>query len=291
MEKYLIVNADDFGIHSAVNHAVYKAFHEGFLTSTSIIAGGKAFEEAVDLAKKMPGIGIGVHLTLVGSIPGVMPAEEIPSLTWEDGVLCQNYMKLILRDLQGKIELDDVYREWDAQIQKVLSTGLSITQVDGHQHMHMWSRFTPIAIELCKKYDIPCMRVSDEKFFFGFNGKNMIRSFAGTGLSLMSRLHRPMLKKNGIKTNDHFYGMLYGGHFSEERMYHVVTRIPEGVTEFMCHPANNEKSMEDTFHWGYHGEWELKALLSHKIKDMVKEKHIKLISYRELNQLGVIDED
>lgn len=52
MEKYLIVNADDFGIHSAVNHAVYKAFHEGFLTSTSIIAGGKAFEEAVDLAKK-----------------------------------------------------------------------------------------------------------------------------------------------------------------------------------------------------------------------------------------------
>lgn len=290
MRKYLIVNADDFGIHHTVNEAVYRAFHEGILTSTSLMAGGAAFDEAADLVKKMPGIGVGVHLTLVGSLPGVAPKEEISSLIGEDGRLCESYINLIIRDLQGKIKLEDVYREWDAQIQKIINRGITITHVDGHQHMHMWNRFTPVAIELCKKYKIPCMRVSDEKFFFGFNGRNAFRSLAGTGLSLMSRLHRPELRKKEIQTNDHFYGMLYGGHFSEDRMKKVLQNLSTGVTEFMCHPSASESSMEETFHWGYHGEWELKALLSPEIKKVVEENHIELISYRERNEMELTNE-
>ena len=53
MKKQLIINADDFGIHEAVNLAVYRGFESGILTSTSIMAGGDAFSSAVRLSREM----------------------------------------------------------------------------------------------------------------------------------------------------------------------------------------------------------------------------------------------
>lgn len=66
------------------------------------MAGGEAFDEAVSLARSMPELGIGVHLTLVGGLFTVLPAKEVPSLTWEGGHLCNDYLELIKRDLAGK---------------------------------------------------------------------------------------------------------------------------------------------------------------------------------------------
>lgn len=103
-----------------------------------------------------------------GGLPTVLPPEEVPSLTWENRRLCTDYVELIKRDMNGLVLMDDVYREWDAQIQKILDTGLPVTHIDGHQHMHMWNHFFPIALTLAKKYHISCMRVPDEKSFLRF---------------------------------------------------------------------------------------------------------------------------
>lgn len=69
---------------------------------------------------------------------------------------------------------------------------------------------------------------------------------------------------------------------TEQRMYDAAGKLEAGVTEFMCHPAANSQLMESTFHWGYHGEDELKALLSLRLKNELKEKDVELISYRDL---------
>lgn len=65
-------------------------------------------------------------------------------------------------------------------------------------------------------------------------------------------------------------------------MYDAAGKLEAGVTEFMCHPAANSQLMESTFQWGYHGEDELKALLSLRLKNELKEKDVELISYRDL---------
>ena len=237
MKKQLIINADDFGIHPAVNEAVRKAATEGILTSTSLMAGGDAFDEAVEMARSMPSLGIGIHLTLVGGIKPVLPPSEVPSLTWDNGVFCHDYGNLIVRDLEGKISLSEVYAEWDAQIQKIMNTGLPVTHMDGHQHMHMWPHFYPIARDLAKKYHISCMRVPDEDVLFGMKDGHIIRWAAKNGLSLLSRMHRSDLKKNHVRTNDHFFGMLYGGHLSPERFAKFILQTRPGITEIMCHPS------------------------------------------------------
>lgn len=284
MKKQLIINADDFGIHPAVNEAVRKAATEGILTSTSLMAGGDAFDEAVEMARSMPSLGIGIHLTLVGGIKPVLPPSEVPSLTWDNGVFCHDYGKLIVRDLEGKISLSEVYAEWDAQIQKIMNTGLPVTHMDGHQHMHMWPHFYPIARDLAKKYHISCMRVPDEDVLFVMKDGHIIRWAAKNGLSLLSRMHRPDLKKNHIRTNDHFFGMLYGGHLSPERFAKFILQTKPGITEIMCHPSADTRAMEDTFHWGYHGEDELAGLLADINRELIEKKQISLISYRDVRE-------
>lgn len=284
MKKQLIINADDFGIHPAVNEAVRKAATEGILTSTSLMAGGDAFDEAAEMARSMPSLGIGIHLTLVGGIKPVLPPSEVPSLTWDNGVFCHDYGKLIVRDLEGKISLSEVYAEWDAQIQKIMNTGLPVTHMDGHQHMHMWPHFYPIARDLAKKYHISCMRVPDEDVLFGMKDGHIIRWAAKNGLSLLSRMHRPDLKKNHIRTNDHFFGMLYGGHLSPERFAEFILQTKPGITEIMCHPSADTRAMEDTFHWGYHGEDELAGLLADINRELIAKKQISLISYRDVRE-------
>ena len=284
MKKQLIINADDFGIHPAVNEAVRKAATEGILTSTSLMAGGDAFNEAVEMARSMPSLGIGIHLTLVGGIKPVLPPSEVPSLTWDNGVFCHDYGKLIVRDLEGKISLSEVYAEWDAQIQKIMNTGLPVTHMDGHQHMHMWPHFYPIARDLAKKYHISCMRVPDEDVLFGMKDGHIIRWAAKNGLSLLSRMHRPDLKKNHIRTNDHFFGMLYGGHLSPERFAKFILQTKPGITEIMCNPSADTRAMEDTFHWGYHGEDELAGLLADINRELIEKKQIILISYRDVRE-------
>lgn len=284
MKKQLIINADDFGIHPAVNEAVRKAATEGILTSTSLMAGGDAFDEAVEMARSMPSLGIGIHLTLVGGIKPVLPPSEVPSLTWDNGVFCHDYGKLIVRDLEGKISLSEVYAEWDAQIQKIMNTGLPVTHMDGHQHMHMWPHFYPIARDLAKKYHISCMRVPDEDVLFGMKDGHIIRWAAKNGLSLLSRMHRSDLKKNHIRTNDHFFGMLYGGHLSPERFAKFILQTRPGITEIMCHPSADTRAMEDTFHWGYHGEDELAGLLADINRELIEKKQISLISYRDVRK-------
>lgn len=284
MKKQLIINADDFGIHPAVNEAVHKAATEGILTSTSLMAGGDAFDEAVEMARSMPSLGIGIHLTLVGGIKPVLPPSEVPSLTWDNGVFCHDYGKLIVRDLEGKISLSEVYAEWDAQIQKIMNTGLPVTHMDGHQHMHMWPHFYPIARDLAKKYHISCMRVPDEDVLFGMKDGHIIRWAAKNGLSLLSRMHRPDLKKNHIRTNDHFFGMLYGGHLSPERFAKFILQTKPGITEIMCHPSADTRAMEDIFHWGYHGEDELAGLLADINRELIEKKQISLISYRDVRE-------
>lgn len=282
MSIKLIVNADDFGIHPAVNEAVYQGFTQGILTSTSIMAGGGAFEEACQMAKSMEGLGIGVHLTLVGGIKSVLDAKSVPSLTWEDGVFCQNYLQLIQKDLKGQINTEEVYNEWDAQIKKIMDAGLKVTHLDGHQHMHMWSRFFPIALALAQKYRISCMRVPDESYLHGFSIKNSFRYFSKNGLSLMARSHRPMLKRFAIASNDYFWGMTEGGHLNEKNLNHIIDSLHDGINEIMCHPSANEKEMENIFHWGYHGEDELASICSLMMKEKIEKKEIQFISYEAL---------
>lgn len=280
--KKLIINADDFGLHRTVNEAVIVGYKNGCLTSTSIIPSGKAFDEAVQLAVKNPGLGIGVHLTLVAEAP-VCDPDSIPSLVSKDGLFHRHYPQFFVKYFLGKINLDEVRRELMAQVDKVIKTGLPITHIDSHQHLHIIPGILDIVIDIAKTYRIRAVRIPDEPYFFiGGYPFSFFRIVARAGLTFLARLARVKVKKNGLAVPGHFFGMLAGGNLQEKYLYNIINQMPEGVSEIMMHPAVDSKVLQNIYKWHYNWENELKALTSNNIAKLIESKKIRLVSFGEL---------
>ena len=78
--RRLIINADDFGFTSGVNRAIAEAHLHGVVTSSTLMANGKSFAGAVELARDMPSLSVGCHVVLIDGEP-VVEADALPSLT------------------------------------------------------------------------------------------------------------------------------------------------------------------------------------------------------------------
>src|SRR6516165_9853249 len=160
--KNLIVNADDLGWTEGVNRGIVDAHRKGLVTSSSLLANGHAFASALAAAQSNPQLGIGVHLNLSDG-PPTAPAEEVRGLLNEVGELEEGPESLLLRIVSRSIAMQEVEREWDAQIHKVRRNGIEPTHLDGHKHVHMLPGLFEIALRLAKRHEIPAVRVAHEE--------------------------------------------------------------------------------------------------------------------------------
>ena len=166
--KELIVTADDFGYSRNVNRAILKCFKEGIVTSTSLLANTKYFEESVKLLKSNKSLDVGIHINLTE----FRPLTKAKTFTYGNGNFIgkakwfNGYYKNA-----GKNEIE---KEINAQIAVVISSGLKITHLNGHNHIHMLPNIFDIAISLAKKYRIKYFRLPYEAAL----SKEAIRAYA-----------------------------------------------------------------------------------------------------------------
>jgi len=280
--KQLIINADDFGLHETVNLGIMEGFFAGCITSTTIMASGNAFDHAVSLAMDNKQLGVGVHLTLIGEKPVCKP-EEITTLVDSTGHLSPGYPQFLLRYILGNIKLDHIRRELTAQVQKVVDSGISITHLDSHQHLHIVPGILNITIEIAQAFGIKAIRIPAEPYFFiGGYPCTAMRIVARAGLTFLARLACKKIKKHQLVMPNHFFGMLAGGNMQEEFLGAIIESLPEGITEIMMHPGINNEILNKTYHWNYHGQEELAAVTSDKIRQSLATRNIKLISFGDL---------
>ncbi len=275
----VIINADDFGIHTEVNQAVIEAYEKGVLRSTSLLASGPAFDEAVALAKQCPGLGIGIHLCLVGSLPTILSPREVPTLVNANGLVPESYIPFVKKVMEGQIDYEQVYRELDAQIEKIMVQGLNITHVDSHQHMHMLPPIWAIVQTLMKKYGLHRLRVPQEEYTFKTFSAGPFRVMGRNGLTFLSRKAMADIKRLHFTTTDYFWGMIDGGNMNVHNLTYILQRMPFGVHEIMMHPGKSTAALSQVFSWGYHWEDEFHALISPTIKELMKERHIEPIHF------------
>ena len=145
--KKLIVNADDFGSHELVNSAVEDAFNNGICRSASLMAGGKFFNHAVEIAKAHKDLGVGIHFTLVKGSP-VLPPSEIKSLVNSSGDFYDDFSFFVKRYLTGRINFDEVRAELSAQARKIENSELKISHFDSHQHLHVLPKILPRLLKI-----------------------------------------------------------------------------------------------------------------------------------------------
>ncbi len=276
----LIINGDDFGMAQNINEGILKAHTHGILTSTSIVPQGLAFDHAVDILKKNPSLDVGIHLTLIEETPLLRP-EEVPTLVNKSGKFFSNAKQFFKRYLLGRISKDDVQRELEAQFKKVLNTGIKITHIDGHQHMHVLKDVFNATIKLAFKYDIPVIRIPEEKIKLHnfFRKKVLPRILSLYVLNFISRQRR---NENNLIHTDHFAGFLFGGKLNKNNLLTLLQHLPgSGVCEVMCHPGMKDNSSIYS-HWGSNWSSELDALTDKDILNFINEKGIELVNFDTL---------
>ncbi|CUH93945.1 hypothetical protein P22_0007 [Propionispora sp. 2/2-37] len=283
--KQLIINADDFGLHELINEGIIEGHTAGCITSTSIMANGEAFEQAAQMAEQHPGLGVGVHLTLVGGASPVARGD-IHTLLTPEGLFFPNYGQFIARYIGGKISKTHIEYELRCQLQKVAGRGIRITHVDSHQHLHVLPGITEVVGKIAKEFKVNKVRIPAEPInFLGAGPFRMSRFVARAALTGCSWLARRKYKKGSFSAPQHFFGMLAGGTMLPPALQYVIENLPDGVSEIMVHPGKNTEALRQLFPWGYHWQEEMTALKSKKIADLLQKEKIKLIHFGELEKL------
>jgi chitin disaccharide deacetylase len=287
--KQLIVNADDFGYTRGVNSGIVRGFRDGIITSTTIMASGPAFEDAVERAKKNPTLGVGCHLVLVGGAC-VERASEIPSLADTEGRLPRNVAALTGKLLAGAVQREDIARELRAQINKVIEAGITPTHVDSHKHTHLYPAVMEQVVRVAEEFGIRRMRKPFEgagmllKSAFGDGWGSLKQSMgalvAGTAAPQFERLARA----HGISTPARFWGMAATGNLNRQTILSMMDSLPDEVNELMCHPGEYDEELErSSTRLKRSRELELEALIDPAIRAAIQQKGIQLIDYRGLN--------
>jgi chitin disaccharide deacetylase len=286
--KNLIVNADDLGWTEGVNRGIADAHANGIVTSASVLANGTAFPDAVELARRLPSLGVGVHLNLTNGAP-VASREAVPSLLNDQGEFEGGPEGLLLKIATRALELVEVEREWDAQIRRVRDMGIRPTHLDGHKHVQMLPGLFDIALRLAKRHGVAAIRVSHEssRLRAALSGSTEQRAAVvlkqgvqARGLKLLARDAHRQAEEGGIATADHFCGVAQTGELTREGTLRLLRSLPEGTTELMCHPGYADEDLRNSgTRLQQSRQKEIEILTDPEVRNVVASQGIRLIDY------------
>lgn len=237
----VIIHADDFGLHPALNEGIERAHRDGLVTSASLMPLGTAFDDARRRCANLPQLDLGLHFALVG-VP-----EAPPTL----GAFLKAYAL-------GRFPAQAIEAALRAQFDAV--RGLPLSHIDSHQHLHALPSVMRVVCRFASEHGIRAIRLP-------IDGPPQAsvppaRRGQAAALAIMARLSRRYVTAYGLKTTDHFAGMAVSGHLTAGTLAAYLAGAKPGVTEIVCHPGADNAALTKAFDWSYDWEGEMTALCS-----------------------------
>jgi len=297
--RRLIVNADDFGLTAGVNRAILETHASGVVSSTTLMANGPAFEDAVKAARSAPNLSVGCHVVLVDGTP-VSPPEAVDTLlairSAEPGKFYSSLSAFAARAMLGGFDRDQLVAEVTAQIRRIQASGLRVTHLDTHKHAHMFPEILKAllrAARICgvraiRNPFVPVKALRAAQFkhrrelWKRYGQVRLLNSFSGQ--------FRQRMKRSGLLTPDGVIGVIETGtrdNPNDNSGYSSLLRqalvsLPEGTWEFVCHPGYNDDDLRGA---GTRllacREEERRLLTSVELRQFLEEQKICVIGYRE----------
>jgi len=286
--RRLIVTADEFGVHVAVNEAVEQAFTGGILTCASLMMGAPATADAVERARRLRGLGVGLHLTLSDGAP-ISPLHTVRGLIDSNGRFRDDLARTGFNWAFNPLIRLQLAQEINAQFQAFISTGLVLDHVNVHQHLHLHPTVSSLLIHIGRRYGLLAIRVPDEPrgvLMKAEPGRALPRS----NLRPVQYLLRRRARRARLIANDNVFGLAWSGHMTEERLLALIPHLPPGLNELYTHPATADASAMPHAAPGYEYREELRALLSPAVRRAVEDEHIVLTRYSSALARGVARE-
>ena len=237
--RTLAVTGDDFGSSAAVNRAIAQAHDRGILTRASLMVAGDAAAEAVALARSRPALAVGLHLVVVDG-PAALPPREIPSLVDSSGRFRGGPVSAGLRYQFSPAARRELFREIRAQLERFRDTGLSLSHVDGHHHMHLHPIVLRRLVALAPEFGIPAIRLPSEELGIALaldGGGVAGKIFWSAIFCCLRRYGERCLAEAGVEFSERVYGLFATGRITEEYLLGLIPRIRADRVELYCHPA------------------------------------------------------
>ncbi len=266
--RRLVVNADDFGFTRDVNEGIVRCFRNGILRSTTLMANGAAFDDAVRLAAENPGLDVGCHLVLTGGNTVSTPVSRLPET-----------IPQLLRNLPSS---EWIVRELRAQVDKTLRSGIRPTHLDTHKHTHLLPKVLEAVLLVAEEYAIPWIRRPFD-LPLGAPRPSLRRALAAAALRPLQIPFAEALRRRRRRATDYFAGFRMTGKFQTGQLLELLDNLPAGTGEFMCHPGvcGSELQAAPT-RLKASREAELQALTSPRIQQRAAELGIAFVSFAEL---------
>lgn len=290
--RRLIVNADDFGFTAGVNRAIVEAHTRGVVTSSTLMANGKAFAEAAELAKTLPKLSVGCHIVLIDGEP-VLDPRKVPSLTashrstsnrFRDGI-----KGFVARALSSRIEPGEITAEATAQIRKIQASGISVSHIDTHKHTHLFPQILRPVLKAAHDCGVKAVRNPFGPRLPLRSGQLLARPNLWTRYAEVRILWRfagsfhDTVKRRGFVTPDGTLGIEVTGTLDEQLFQAIAGSIPDGTWEFVCHPGYNDEELQHaSTRLRESRETELRVLTIPAARDLLAREGIQLISYHDL---------
>lgn len=270
--KRLIVTADDFGLSEAVNEAVETAHRDGILTATSLMVGESAARDAVARARRLPSLGVGLHLVVVDGL-SVLPPAEVPALVDKEGrfrncLACAGFVYFFHPAARRQLAC-----EIRAQFLAFKATGLALDHVNAHHHMHLHPTVFGLLIGIGREFGLRAVRLPCEPLIM--RGRiNWSRLLLTPWLALM----RWRIGRAGLVCNETIFGLSESGEMDTHALLDTLRQLPDGVTEVFLHPAMGADGSVS----GYCNQEEHAALTSPECAAVISDHGIKLIAFLDL---------
>ncbi len=282
----VIFHGDDFGLTHGVNLGIIKAYQNGLLTSSSMMAAGEAAREAMDLALENPGLDVGIHLVLADEPPLLAP-KALSTLNCRNGFF-PSRNRIFLNILGRKLDYGQVEREWCAQVEKVLKSGIPISHIDSHQFMHLVPGLFKICARLGRRYNIPHIRrfMIEPRLFSRRFPPGIGRLAQWTILWGWTRLILPTGQFPSGKTIPSVGFLNAGGRLDHATVLEILDKMVKAQShprvEFILHPGMGDRHTHKKYrHWHYFWENDLALMLSKDLRKGLEMRRIQTTSFRE----------
>jgi len=282
--KRLIVTGDDFGLAVPVNEAIELAHRNGILSAASLMVGAAATIDAVERARQLPKLRVGLHLVVVEGRP-VLPAAHIPDLVQADGTFPNQLIRSGLRFFLKPGIRRQLESEIRAQFQAFRSTGLELDHVNAHNHMHLHPTVLGLILRIGKEFGMRAMRIPYEPPLRSWDASLrglLARLTASAGLAPWTAWMRRRLRRNGMVANDYLYGLNDTGHMQESLVMDFIRNLPQGTTELCFHPAARRCAELEAAMPDYQNEAELAVLTSPHVQALLEHLGLVPTGYRDL---------
>ncbi len=282
--RRVIVSADDFGLSPGVNAGIIDAHTHGILTNASLMVNGAAFAQAVELARRNPSLGVGLHLVLAQG-RAACEHRQIPGLVDAEGMFRNNAVVVGFRyfftpGLRAQLRL-----EIRAQLDKFRSTGLPLSHVDGHLNIHMHPTVLAILLDIAAEYGIRALRLPREPLAIslGLDSTERVRKTAESiTFRALAAYNAPRIAARDVRVVDQMFGLHQSGHMTERYLLGLIARLPPGVTEIYTHASIVDAEARRWRPLTYECEGELAALKSPHVREALDRAGVRCIRYDEL---------